>query len=95
MNHTWQYCNHCERAIVICGGCGNNTCSGGENCKHCSDAYKLMFSGVGCPFELKEREMRVAEIFKLNLSEVKLELKKPLTMIEVEALLERYNHLLD
>ena len=27
--HYFSYCDHCERQVVICGSCGNNTCNGG------------------------------------------------------------------
>lgn len=39
------FCEHCERDVVICHKCGNNTCNGGygtlegKDCPHCSMAY--------------------------------------------------------
>jgi hypothetical protein len=51
--HTFSYCDHCERQVVICGKCGNNTCSGGYGevigpepgtlmtCDACPSAYEL------------------------------------------------------
>jgi len=44
-NHT-IYCEHCERTVVICSKCGNNTCNGGYGmidgveCDQCPIAYK-------------------------------------------------------
>lgn len=45
--HTFSYCELCERHVVICGKCGNNTCNGGkgqvdgEPCDACASAYEL------------------------------------------------------
>jgi hypothetical protein len=47
VEHTWEYCDHCEHDVVICGACGNNTCNGGSGtidgkpCEHCDDAYEI------------------------------------------------------
>lgn len=53
IRHYWGYCNHCECDVVICGGCGNNTCNGGygsdsqgNECTHCPSAYNLYLKGV-------------------------------------------------
>lgn len=41
-----RYCTHCERDVVICGKCGNNSCNGGhgevdgKTCDQCPSAYK-------------------------------------------------------
>jgi len=49
VEHKESYCTHCERKIIICGNCGNNTCNAGygivdgKQCKHCKDAYELFF----------------------------------------------------
>lgn len=49
IEHKVSYCSHCEIKIIICGGCGNNTCNGGygilngEQCLYCKDAYKKFF----------------------------------------------------
>lgn len=46
-NHYWKYCGHCERDVVICGVCGNNSCNGGygevdgELCVACPSAYEI------------------------------------------------------
>ena len=48
--HKIIYCSHCERDIVICGTCGNNTCNGGygevdgKRCIDCESAYKIFES---------------------------------------------------
>lgn len=40
------YCPHCEREVVICGKCGNNSCNGGYGqiegveCDQCPSAYE-------------------------------------------------------
>jgi hypothetical protein len=41
------YCDHCEREVVICGKCGNNSCNGGYGklpdgtpCDQCPSAYE-------------------------------------------------------
>lgn len=51
--HFVSYCEHCERRIVICGKCGNNTCNGGYGevigpepgtmipCDECPAAYEI------------------------------------------------------
>jgi len=46
--HLWEYCNHCNARVVICGTCGNNTCNGGHgtlldgsDCPDCKSAYWL------------------------------------------------------
>ena len=51
--HKHAYCDHCERKIVLCGTCGNNTCNGGYGevmgpepgttmpCPDCPSAYEL------------------------------------------------------
>lgn len=53
IKHRWEYCDHCETMIVICGFCGNNCCNGGYGeildsesstkieCPHCASAYDL------------------------------------------------------
>lgn len=47
-----QYCYHCDRDIIVCGKCGNNTCNGGYGelptadpdimvkCDQCPSAYE-------------------------------------------------------
>lgn len=48
--HKLEWCELCERQMVICGKCGNNTCNGGYGrvavpngelveCDACKDAY--------------------------------------------------------
>jgi hypothetical protein len=44
--HYWEYCEHCECDVVICGGCGLNQCSGGSNCDRCDEAYEIMIKGL-------------------------------------------------
>jgi hypothetical protein len=51
--HKFSYCDHCERQVVLCGSCGNNTCNGGYGevmssvpgemmkCPDCPSAYDL------------------------------------------------------
>ena len=51
-----RYCGHCERLVLICGACGNNTCNGGYGevlgpipgtlvpCDQCPSAYDEDFS---------------------------------------------------
>ncbi len=51
--HYFSYCEHCDRQVVICGSCGNNTCNGGYGevmsstpgetmqCPDCSSAYDM------------------------------------------------------
>ncbi|NCQ51530.1 hypothetical protein GW796_06470 [archaeon] len=51
--HYWEYCDHCETNVVICGTCGNNCCNGGHGevigaepnttipCPDCPSAYDL------------------------------------------------------
>lgn len=46
--HFVSYCEHCERQVVICGKCGNNTCNGGygtlpdgSTCDACPEAYEV------------------------------------------------------
>lgn len=47
MRHVWEWCDHCQRMVVICGKCGNNTCNGGhgivdgESCDRCDEAYDI------------------------------------------------------
>lgn len=57
MNHKFQFCEHCDRMMVVCGSCGNNTCNGGFGevigrekvdgeivmvaCPDCESAYEL------------------------------------------------------
>lgn len=53
VQHKFSFCDHCERTIVICGSCGNNTCNGGYGevnsptpnemmqCPDCQTAYEL------------------------------------------------------
>lgn len=42
----WKYCGLCDCMMVVCPGCGNNTCSGGsgkidgESCRVCESAYQ-------------------------------------------------------
>lgn len=44
--NTLSYCTLCERDMVLCGVCGNNTCNGGYgevngvDCKNCPSAYE-------------------------------------------------------
>ena len=50
-DHYWDWCDHCEIEVVICGKCGNNTCNGGygevdgEECDKCEEAYKIFLMG--------------------------------------------------
>jgi hypothetical protein len=44
--HFWDYCTHCDRRMVRCGKCGNNSCNGGygtladgSQCDACPSAY--------------------------------------------------------
>jgi hypothetical protein len=46
--HRVEYCSHCERGMVVCGKCGNNTCNGGygtlpdgKDCDACPSAYEM------------------------------------------------------
>lgn len=51
--HYFSYCDHCDRKVVICGTCGNNTCNGGYgqvisnipgqlmDCPDCKSAYDM------------------------------------------------------
>lgn len=57
MKHKKAYCELCERDMIICGKCGNNTCNGGYGeiigpnkindeivmitCDACESAYEL------------------------------------------------------
>jgi len=41
MEHKWDYCGLCEKPFVRCGNCGNNCCSGTEECDQCSSAYEM------------------------------------------------------
>jgi hypothetical protein len=55
--HHWEYCDHCEADVVICGTCGNNCCNGGYGevmgpepdttmkCPDCPSAYELQNKG--------------------------------------------------
>jgi len=38
----WKWCSLCEATYIECPGCGLNTCSAGENCDRCSEAYDYM-----------------------------------------------------
>ncbi len=44
--NTLSYCGLCERIMVLCGVCGNNTCNGGYgevngvDCPNCPSAYE-------------------------------------------------------
>lgn len=45
--HQVTFCELCERDVVLCKKCGNNTCNGGygtlpngETCDECSSAYE-------------------------------------------------------
>lgn len=56
IEHTWAYCDHCERWMVRCGKCGNNTCNGmygllaaDAECDLCPEAYALDDSNIGNP----------------------------------------------
>ena len=56
-NHRWEYCDHCEHEVIICGTCGNNCCNGGYGevmgpapgttmvCPDCPSAYNLQSKG--------------------------------------------------
>ncbi len=37
----WEWCGHCERPMVRCPDCGNNTCNGGNPCRLCYE-YEAM-----------------------------------------------------
>jgi len=55
--HHWEYCDVCERKVVICGKCGNNCCNGGYGkvmgtepgvmieCDACPSAYEIQDKG--------------------------------------------------
>ncbi len=57
VKHRWEYCDHCETDVVICGTCGNNCCNGGYGevmgvepcttmtCPDCPSAYDLQDKG--------------------------------------------------
>lgn len=51
-SHKIDWCEQCERNVVLCGKCGNNTCNGGHGkvldqngdlieCDACESAYAL------------------------------------------------------
>lgn len=48
-DHEEGYCSHCNIYVILCGTCGNKTCTGGygtvegEDCPDCPSAYDLMF----------------------------------------------------
>ena len=51
MNKNYKsYCEMCEKDVVICGKCNNNTCNGGYGtidgvkCDQCPEAYKEAFA---------------------------------------------------
>jgi hypothetical protein len=50
-NHHWDYCDHCQTSMVICGKCGNNCCNGGYGevdgiqCDACPSAYDMQDAG--------------------------------------------------
>jgi hypothetical protein len=44
--HFWSFCEHCGYEIVVCGTCGNGTCSGGFGCNDCKEAYKIWKQGT-------------------------------------------------
>jgi len=91
--HKWIYCEHCNHQTVICGGCGNNCCNGGGDCERCDSAYELEVSDKGCPEEFILRAKRTHEIQSMSVDEVKKELEKSLTSLEVELLLGQIEHL--
>ncbi len=43
--NTLSYCELCQRDVILCGMCGNNTCNGGYGeinghvCEYCPSAY--------------------------------------------------------
>lgn len=50
--HRWDYCDHCEGRMVVCGQCGNNCCNGGYGemapgikCGACPSAYDMQDAG--------------------------------------------------
>lgn len=59
--HHWEYCDHCEGWVVMCGTCGNNCCNGGYGevmgpdpdilitCPDCPSAYELQKQGFLAP----------------------------------------------
>lgn len=47
--HKWEYCTHCEKWMVVCKNCGNNSCNGGTGKKcsdNCKEANELMKKGL-------------------------------------------------
>lgn len=54
--HYWQFCDHCECDVVICGTCRNNCCNGGYGeiivdgqkvkCPDCKSAYDKQDSPI-------------------------------------------------
>jgi hypothetical protein len=51
----WEFCDHCERDVLICGTCGNNCCNGGHGevdgkpCSDCNAAYAEQAKGNPTP----------------------------------------------
>jgi hypothetical protein len=48
----WDWCDLCQRRIVMCGKCGNNCCNGGHGtlkdgseCDACNAAYEMQEKG--------------------------------------------------
>lgn len=53
--NVWEFCDHCECDVLICGTCGNNCCNGGHGevdgnpCPDCDAAYAEQAKGNPTP----------------------------------------------
>ncbi len=94
--HKWYYCEQCNCPSVLCGQCNNNMCNGSENCDSCKDAYAVFMKRTDCPNEFLIREEVEHQIFSIkSIDNLKKMLCKPITIIEVNAILSQIKHLED
>jgi len=53
-NDNWEYCSHCDCAMIVCPDCKNNSCNAGygkvngEICKTCPEVYDFQEKAFKC-----------------------------------------------
>lgn len=76
--HYWEFCDHCDSWMVICGTCGNNCCNGGYGevmgidpyttmaCPECPSAYALQ----ACVYKPKTNVKEDSQYSKQELRDI-------------------------
>ena len=63
--HSWDFCGLCNKPFVRCGCCGNNCCSGTEECSECHVAYYKQSNEPPPDFNEEYKNKKIEDYHKL------------------------------